>query len=221
MASYHTIQQGEYIALIAKKTGFRNWRTIYDHPQNADLRTRRADPNVLFPGDKLYIPDKTPKTESCATGKLHVFKVPAPTMQIQIKLKDRQEGKPFKNTKCILKVSGTEYPLTTDGEGLIQKEVPVGTKTVELAVPKYHLKWKLEVGHLDPLREGGDEKHIVTGVQARLNNLGYHCGEIDGNLGPRTRHALKDFQARTMGRDDADGELDDDTIGALEREHFS
>lgn len=220
MAKYHTVQQGEYLALIAQKTGYRNWRTIYDHPQNSDLRSRRPDPNVLLPGDKVYIPDKTPKTESCVTGKTHVFKVPAPTMEIQIRLQEQSEGAPLKNTKCLLKVGDTEYPLTTDGDGVLRKSVAIGTRTVELSVPTHRLHWKLEVGHLDPLRHGDDETHILTGVQARLNNLGYACGPVDGKLGPRTQLALKHFQQHKMGRDDADGTLDDDTIDALEREHF-
>lgn len=220
MAGYHTVRQGEYFALIAKEAGIRNWRTIYNHPRNADLRSKRPDPNVLFPGDRIYIPDKTTKTATCATGKTYVFKVPAPTIQIQIKLKEQREGKPLKNAKCILKVGDTEYPLTTDGEGRLKQEVPVGTETADLIVPDYFLEWRLQVGNLDPLRQGSDQRHIVTGVQGRLNNLGYPCGEVDGQLGPRTCRALRDFQRQAMGRDDADGQLDDETIDALEREHF-
>lgn len=219
MARYHTVKQGEYLALIAKNTGFRNWRTIYDHPKNSDLRTKRPNPNVLFPGDQVYIPDKTPKTETCATAKTHVFKVPAPTMLIRIRLQEREEGKPLKNAKCVLKVGNTEYPITADDDGKIEKEVPLGTKTLELSVTDHFLHWTLQVGHLDPLREGEDEAHIITGIQGRLNNLGYECGPVDGKFGPRTQLALQEFKQHKMGRDDADGTLDDDTIDALEREH--
>lgn len=220
MAMYFTAKQGDYLQLIAQRTGFRNWRTIYDHPLNAGLRTRRPDPNTLFPGDKIYVPDKTPKTETCATGKTHFFKVPAPVMLIQIKIKWQEDGRPLRNRKCILKVGEIEYPVTTDGDGLLKKEVPIGTKKVQVIVVNTFLRWELDIGHLDPLRDGGDETHIVSGVQGRLNNLGYWCGPVDGKMGPRTQSALRDFQQHKMGRDDADGTLDDETIDALEREHF-
>lgn len=36
----------------------------------------------------------------------------------------------------------------------------------------------------------------VTDIQRRLNALGYAAGPIDGIAGPRTRGAIRDFQAR-------------------------
>ncbi len=53
------------------------------------------------------------------------------------------------------------------------------------AVDEYNLKF----GEMDPLTE-------ISGVQGRLNNLGFPCGPIDGILGLRTCQALKRFQSR-------------------------
>ena len=47
----------------------------------------------------------------------------------------------------------------------------------------------LGMGHLDPIED-------LSGVQARLENLGFHCGDEEGELGPRTRVALKRFRAQ-------------------------
>ena len=49
--------------------------------------------------------------------------------------------------------------------------------------------FKLELGHLDPVAE-------ATGVQARLNNLGFFCGKVDGIIGPMTQEAFKAFQEK-------------------------
>jgi peptidoglycan hydrolase-like protein with peptidoglycan-binding domain len=56
-------------------------------------------------------------------------------------------------------------------------------------------------------------------VQARLNNLGYHCGPVEASSAPRTKRALRDFQRLVLGRDKADGNLDSDTRSALEQNH--
>jgi peptidoglycan hydrolase-like protein with peptidoglycan-binding domain len=49
--------------------------------------------------------------------------------------------------------------------------------------------WSLQIGFLDPIDE-------LSGVQARLNNLGFDSGEVDGLNGPRTRAAVKSFQKK-------------------------
>ncbi len=40
-----------------------------------------------------------------------------------------------------------------------------------------------------------EEVEELTGVQGRLNNLGYDSGEIDGKMGPITKAAVEAFQA--------------------------
>jgi len=45
------------------------------------------------------------------------------------------------------------------------------------------------VGHLDPVDE-------ATGAQARLKNLGFDPGVIDGIVGPKTKAAIAAFQLR-------------------------
>ena len=64
MAVTHVVAQGEYLSLIAARFGFRDPRVIWNHPDNAALRERRKNPNVLFPGDVLTIPERK-AGESC------------------------------------------------------------------------------------------------------------------------------------------------------------
>lgn len=54
----HVVRQGECLSAIAKRYGFASYRIIYDHPDNAELRRARPNPNLLFPGDVIVIPDR-------------------------------------------------------------------------------------------------------------------------------------------------------------------
>jgi N-acetylmuramoyl-L-alanine amidase len=68
----------------------------------------------------------------------------------------------------------------------------------------------LELGGMDPISS-------ATGVQGRLNNLGFYCGPVDGIIGPHTRGAISEFQASQNLT--VTGQMDDDTRKALVRVH--
>lgn len=57
MASNYTVVSGDTLTAIARKHGFADWRTIYNHPSNAAFRARRPNPDRIFPGDVIVIPD--------------------------------------------------------------------------------------------------------------------------------------------------------------------
>lgn len=220
MATTHTVRQGEYLSSIAKKFGYRDWKTIYEHPQNHKLKERRPNPDILLPGDQIFIPDKQKKEESCNAGQSHRFKVTSSRNFLQIILKDDQ-GEPLANVAYTLKVAGQAkpYQASTDGSGLLKQEFPVGVESAELSLGELGLTWNLEVGHLDPVDEVVEDKAIITGVQARLNNLGFHCGKVDGILGPMTKEAIRRFQEVILERKNPDGEPDKQTREALVREY--
>lgn len=52
------------------------------------------------------------------------------------------------------------------------------------------LRFALQLGALYPSSED-------IGIQRRLANLGFYRGQLDGKIGPQTRAAISDFQART------------------------
>jgi len=56
MGHIHVVQRGDTLSRIASSNGLPNWRVIYDHPRNATFRARRPDPNLIHPGDQIYIP---------------------------------------------------------------------------------------------------------------------------------------------------------------------
>jgi len=197
---------------LAADHGFDDWQTIYNHSANAEFRASRTDPNVLFPGDELYIPDLDPGSEDRQTDAQHVFVLKRQLTYVRVRVQDPAK-KPIKNAPYKLLLETLELEGTTDGDGWVHCEIPPQTTYGTLIVwpdPEDRTEtslWRINLGHLDPLE-------TTTGVKGRLNNLGYDPGEIndqeselyrstvkrfqkdhdlvvDGIVGPKTRDALK------------------------------
>ena len=215
MAHWHTVRQGESIPSIAERYGFNDWNVLYQHGENGDLRSLRPDPNVLAPGDKVFIPTKEQKYVEVATEQTHRFQLSRRMEQIRLVLED-EDGTVFAGKKYVLTVGSIEVEGTTDGDGVLEEEVPAIADEAELQVwledGAAPMVWKLDIGRLDPI-------DTVSGVQARLNNLGFDSGPEDGDLGEQTAAALKAFQQR-MGLEPS-GILDDETKQRLVAEHGS
>jgi N-acetylmuramoyl-L-alanine amidase len=192
MAGYHTVVQGEHVPGIACSAGFRDYRTIWDHPSNADLKSKRQNPNVLFPGDRLFIPDREEREVPRPTDKRHRFVVQCPILKLRIVLEDQYE-RPITGASCLLSVDGDSRQLTTDGNGKLELEIPMLAKQSVLVIrdaaqtPHHDVEIPIKIGHLDPVEE-------ITGQQARLNALGYFLDDLDGKTGPDFQSAVEEFQ---------------------------
>jgi hypothetical protein len=212
MTTTHTVQQGECLSSIAYHYGFGDWHVIYDHPQNAAFKAKRPNPNLIYPDDELFIPDVTPRADSCPTDMNHSFRLSVQPTYVNLRIQDLAD-KPVSGAKYILTLDKLKIQGTTDNDGWIKHKIyPVsqyGTLQVwpNPADQETFFLWDIRLGHLDPLE-------TTTGVKARLNNLGYDCGEVnnveddaydqavrqfqqdhslvvDGIVGPKTRHMLK------------------------------
>lgn len=229
MTVKHVVKQGEYLSLIAARHGFKTWKTIYNHPLNAEFKRKRPNPNVIHPGDEIVIPAFRLEPMSCETGRSHRFVVKKPPRnELIVVLK--KNGKAIASTACLVEFTGAndesllERSATTSATGELRAPIPDGATHARVAVEKQpRLAWRLAIGHMDPVRDRHqpfDESHCrITGIQARLNNLGFRCGKVDGRLGPRTQAAIAAFQHVMLGREDADGTLDEETCDRLEAEH--
>jgi N-acetylmuramoyl-L-alanine amidase len=212
MADYHIVEQGEYLSKIAFENGFLDHTIIWDHPNNAQLKQDRKNPNVLFPGDKLFIPDMEQRQESGATDQHHKFAIKQEKLMLRLVLEDIYE-KPIANAPCKLIVDDESFDLITDSKGKIEQEIPSDAHEAVLVIKGDQTPFQgdiipIKIGHLDPVEE-------VSGQQARLNNLGYFAGDgakadapdfhsaveefqcdhhlkVDGICGPVTRAKLKD-----------------------------
>ncbi len=109
MAPYHTVKEGDYLIKIAKEYGFDDYRIIWNHPQNVELKIKRKSANGLFPGDSLFVPEKEEDKAYYGTGRHHVIQLgPEPNI-LRIVLKN-VDGDPIANTECTLRSRWRDLP---------------------------------------------------------------------------------------------------------------
>ncbi len=209
-AGAHEVARGACLAGIARQVGH-DWETIWNDPANAPVREARQDPNLLLAGDRLHIPPQEAKQESVATEARHRFVLHSAPVRLVLQLKD-EAGKPRANLAYTLEVDGAAREGFTDPSGTLREFVPAEAREALLTLT--------ESGEAYPLRLGAlQTAEACGGVQARLNNLGFHCGPPSGQWDERTRLALKAFQGREGLP--AHGELDEATLQRLRATHRS
>ena len=189
-SSVYTVKQGECMTLIAHRHGFADWKRIYQHPDNAELRQKRPDPNVLWPGDQVVIPDPESPEYPRVTDKRHRFVLHRPTKKLHLVFQLRG-GRPLAGLPYELSVEGMDTVAgKTDGDGAVKHDIPV--EALKGTIKIGGVVRDLAIGHLDPMtetRRGG-----LNGIQARLKNLGYNPGNIDGEWDLDTWKAIREFQ---------------------------
>ncbi len=60
MGSLYTVKYGDTLVGIAQANGYDSWREIYYHDDNWEFRQKRPDPDKIYPGDVLVLPDRAP-----------------------------------------------------------------------------------------------------------------------------------------------------------------
>ena len=161
----HTVEQGECITSIAGEYGL-FWETIWNHPDNADLKRLRQDPNVLAPGDVVVVPDKQIKQESGSTEKRHRYRLKA--VPAKVKVRVLFDDEPRANQTCQICVEGRWQKGATDGDGFLEFPVPPGAREAGIMIDQGDCQEfiELQLGQVDPLDSG-------SGAVVRLQNLGY------------------------------------------------
>ena len=189
---WHRIVQGETIGGLAKKNGHLP-ATIWNHSANEELKRRRKNQNILLPNDWVFIPDKSMREESGATETRHRFKMktPSPTLVLQIIPSTlpihANTQKPRSSIPYTLSIGDRTIEGETESEGIIRVEsVPPDVDRAILTI--FGRSIQVLIGHLDPEDED-------SGIQARLSNLGYLRGGMEGTPGPKMQAALRTFQS--------------------------
>ena len=208
----YLVAQGDCVSSIAKEKGY-FWETIWNHAPNSELKTVRKDPNILFPGDRVTLPPKSPKQDSGATEMRHRFLRRGEPCGLRIRIL-KADDKPRASQPYTLVVDGTEQTGMTDHAGYltipIRGDAREGLLTV--GTPEDQVSYKLALGSLDPIEE-------ISGVQTRLENLGYALEGEHGVMGPNTEQAIRDFQ--DTHRLTVTGEPDAPTRAKLQEVHGS
>lgn len=211
----HTVEEGDCVSSLASDFGLLR-ETIWNHPQNQALKNLRKDPNILLPGDLVFIPDVSPKELSVPSDEAHVFKTKCQREILRIVIED-EEGNPRAGAKYSLEFGNVVKKGTLGSDGLMSITISAKAKEASLTVGDAKdehgiQEYRLFLGHLDPISD-------LRGVQQRLNNLGFDCGPVDGMMGPLTQAALARFQ--DYMNIEPTGELDDQTRSALQADHKS
>jgi hypothetical protein len=217
MAEDHVIQEGESVGSIAAQHGF-FWKTLWNHGSNAALKDKRKNPEVLFPGDILHIPDIDPKKECKGTDAQHKFKKLGIPAKIVLKFsrspkETREHGEPPKNEPWKFSesdppvvqpepLSNAAYELYadgklvakgyTDGDGKFAAPIPpaAGDGIVILNKGQPNEKTlELNFRQMDPIDQ-------IPGLCKRLINLGFACPTDAPEVTPEIQEAIKAFQRR-------------------------
>lgn len=205
----HVVKQGECITSIAKDAGH-FWETLWNDPANAELRAARVNHNVLLPGDRVHVPPLREKWESRPTEARHRFRRKGQPEILRIRI--LRDGEPRQNEPYVLTIEGKEFSGVTDASGHLSCPIEPNARRGVLLVgvePEVD-RYDLHLGAIDPIDE-------LSGVQGRLNNLGFDCGAVDGKYGPRTDAALRKYQ-KNRGLD-VTGQPDDATRRRLQEDY--
>jgi len=210
MCAWWRAKQGDCISSIAHENGL-FWETVWNDPNNQELRNLRKDPNILLEGDQVFVPDLRRRVISRAVDQRHRFRVKSSPARLRLRVTANKQ--PRANTRYTLIVDGQVFFGTTDADGRLQQFIPPNAKSAKLVLISDGVcqTQDLNLGYMDPITE-------VSGVRLRLINLGYDCGSGDP-ASPEMRQALRDFQS-DHGLP-ATGELNDATRSQIQQAHGS
>ncbi len=189
-AGDYVVRDGEDAHCLAARCGV-TVQALMEHPDNREVAEAR-EAGVLLPGDRLTLPAPPSADLRVAPGQSHRFSATVPPHVVQLEL--RSGGQTHPAERYTAEVDGRRIEGMIGSDGMVTIPVRPSTRTIVLTV---HEQWDdFEHDHVMHLRVGGlDPVSATTGVQARLQHLRFFPGRVDGELGPRTRDAVRRFQA--------------------------
>jgi N-acetylmuramoyl-L-alanine amidase len=246
MAKNFKVGLDDCISSIAFENGF-YWETLWNHPNNANLKNDRKDPNILKPDDIVHIPDLRLKEVTKPNEQVHKFKLKG---LVKLRLRVLEEPKPKdppppppppdpSNPPKNLTVEdpqtqpekhedvprkNTPYKLTIERRTLTGETDGDGMLDVQIPANA-----KRGVLVIDPGNENEATYKLrlgrltplseLSGIKIRLRNLGFDCGNTNDEEGPSFAAALKAFQEKN-GLEQT-GTLNDETRAKLKEIHKS
>jgi Putative peptidoglycan binding domain len=165
MPKTHQIVEGDCVESVAELHGH-FWETVWNDPANAELKQARGDHTTLEPGDVLHgVPSR-----------------------LRVRFVDTA-GDP-RVADFVVRVDGVVTEGALD-DGWIDLAISPRARRASIRLivsADEHEEHELLLGGLAPV-------DTITGVQARLHNLGHYVGPIDGEEGEALELAVLAFQA--------------------------
>jgi hypothetical protein len=208
----YVIRQGDYLTRLASELGF-DADAVWADDKNAGLRAQRRSPEVLHPGDVLYVPDAAPEPLELKTEAHNRFVGTVPTVPVSVVLRDL-DGRPKSGETYTLHGLGRE-PVQgqTGGDGAVRFDAPVTVQVVRMVLASEGVVRNLRVGGMDPATER-------SGLRQRLAHLGFYDTRPGrGDEAQRLEAAIRNYQRARGLR--VTGTLDAETIAKLLEEHQS
>lgn len=243
----YEVSPGECIHSIAFEHGL-FWETLWNHPDNADLKGAGRTPSLLMVGDRLTVPPKTEKKETRPNEQRHKFKrkgVPAKLVLILMRPSDEDdrvdEGtppnrsvdgtssdpepvealpqQPWANAPWTCTIDGALSSGTTGSDGKIELSISPGAKQGRLVIDTDKPTQRVIMLNLGGL----EPPDSVKGVMQRLSNLGFEPGGREPPTDDQGRDALRRAIESFQNANDMSptGEVDSALIGKLKEVHGS
>jgi type VI secretion system secreted protein VgrG len=140
---------------------------------------------------------------------------PVETKPFKMKLSDAHFGC-YANRTFHMLVDGATYEGTTDGEGVLEKQIPKDAKSLSIVAwtgeypTSEQRTWTIQLPEMPPAT-------TPRGALMRLANLGYYSGEPKDELDEDAKTAVRAFQAHAGLP--CTGALDAATAGKLNAVH--
>jgi len=204
----YVVKQGDFLARLAYVHGF-DADDVWANPKNQELKDTR-DPNVLMPGDLLFIPDKRVQpSKPLGNGSTNAYTAAIPTVTMSLYLKS-PDGAPLAAEPYEVHGVGDIIENVTQGDGLLELEVPVTIRVFQVTLPQQERSFDVHVGHLCPTDQ-------ESGTAGQLASLGYLDMPPHAGVG----QIRDDFHAAVaMFQEDNDlavtGEVDSGTRDAID-----
>jgi hypothetical protein len=163
----YVIRKGDFLLKLAYTFDF-DANTVWNDATNAGLRQIRSDPNILLPGDVLYIPDqvdKEPAFKSLVTGGTNTFTSDVPTMTLTHQFAG-DDPTTYASKAYTVEELDDLTGLQTNENGVATFPVPLTLETATITFTDTEESFVLAVGEMDPI-------NTISGVFKRLQNLGY------------------------------------------------
>jgi hypothetical protein len=203
----HVVQQGEHVVKLAFLHGATP-EEIWDHPDNADLKAKRASMHVLCPGDVLHLPEGEREGLPLHEGTKNRFSAQVPSHEVSITLtgpKGPLANEPYE-VRGLPQRPGEPPPTGTTGQGgEVALSIPAHVREVSVRLTNQNITYAVRVGDVDPIGE-------PSGVTRRLENLGFLVPG-GGHGAAEVAGAIRAFQLRAGL--EVTGELDDATRSKL------